>query len=73
MKLVHEFAFPANGGRVFMHLTDIQTSFVVRTVVPATSGHFRFGAKVAPRGRWPLVAGGPSWQGTEIHDIKSKT
>ena len=27
------------------------------TVVPATSGHLRFGAKVAPRGRWPLVAG----------------
>ena len=27
------------------------------TVVPATSGRFRFGAKVAPRGRWPLVAG----------------
>ena len=27
------------------------------TVVPATGGHLRFGAKVAPRGRWPLVAG----------------
>ena len=30
---------------------------VSNTVVPATGGHFRFGAKVAPRGRWPLVAG----------------
>ena len=27
------------------------------TVVPATSGHLRFGAKVASRSRWPLVAG----------------
>ena len=27
------------------------------TVVPATSGHLRFGTKVAPRGKWPLVAG----------------
>ena len=27
------------------------------TVVPATSGHLRFGAKVALRGRWPFVAG----------------
>ena len=27
------------------------------TVVPATSGHLRFGAKVARRGRCPLVAG----------------
>ena len=27
------------------------------TVVPATRGHCRFGAKVFPRGRWSLVAG----------------
>ena len=27
------------------------------TVVPATSGHLWFGAKVALRVRWPLVAG----------------
>ena len=26
-------------------------------VVPATAGHRRFWAKVAPRGRWPLVTG----------------
>ena len=26
---------------------------IVCTVVPATSGHLRFRAKVAPRGRWP--------------------
>ena len=23
--------------------------------------------------KWPLVAGDPSWQGTEIHDTQSKT
>ena len=27
------------------------------TVVPATSGHHRFGVKVAPRGRWPPDTG----------------
>ena len=27
------------------------------TVVPATSGHLRFGAKVASRGRWPPDTG----------------
>ena len=27
------------------------------TVVPATRGHCRFGAKVSPRGRWSFVAG----------------
>ena len=31
-KSVHEFAFPANGGRVFMHLTDVQISFDVRNM-----------------------------------------
>ena len=35
---------------------------VLSTVVPATRGHCRFGAKVSLRGRWSLVAGGPSWQ-----------
>ena len=42
---------------VFLHDYPI-LSFAVRTVdrytvVPATSGHLRYGAKVAPRGRWP--------------------
>ena len=32
----------------------------IDTVVPATAGHRWFGAKVAGRGRWPAVAGGPS-------------
>ena len=27
------------------------------TVVPATGGHFRFGAKMAPCGRWPPDTG----------------
>ena len=37
--------------------TSLQKGIFPDTVVPATSGHLRFGAKVAPRGRWPLAAG----------------
>ena len=35
----------------------MHASSVIYTVVPATRGHCRFGAKVSPRGRWSLVAG----------------
>ena len=37
------------------------------TVVPATAGHRWFGAKVAGRGRWPLVTG----NGHMRHYVKS--
>ena len=32
------------------------------TVVPAASGHLRFGAKVTPRGRWLPDTGTLTWQ-----------
>ena len=35
----------------------LTTTAIIYTVVPATRGHCRFGAKVSPRGRWSLVAG----------------
>ena len=44
-----------------------QLNYFGNTVVPATAGHRWFGAKVAGRGRWPAVAGGPSWQGIYIY------
>ena len=40
---------------------------ILYTVVPATAGHRWFGAKVAGRGRWPLVTG----NGHMRHYVKS--
>ena len=61
--------FPNTSGRSFKSscgilsfITRVNTVRISTTVVPATSGHLRYGAKVAPCGRWPLVAGnGNSW------------
>ena len=39
------------------YVFDNTTMYNAYTVVPATSGYLRFGAKVALRGRWPLVGG----------------
>ena len=47
--------------------TDNIDSAIDNTVVPATAGHRWFGAKVAGRGRWPLVTG----NGHMRHYVKS--
>ena len=53
----------------YYYIIIIITLFIMKstTVVPATAGHRWFGAKVAGRGRWPLVTG----NGHMRHYVKS--
>ena len=55
---IYKYLNSGGGHLGFSHAAGLaEKNRLGTTVVPATSGHLRFGAKVAPRSRWPLVAG----------------